>query len=89
MDIYYLLDYFLFALFASFAVLQTALSKKASKRFYVGIIVLLLSYVWFFTSKDRNVPTIVEGAQLFLVFAVSAIFATASTKILVRINKKR
>lgn len=77
----YLLDYFLFTFFASFGVLQIALSKKTSTRHAVGTLIVILSYLWFFGSKDRSVPTIVEGVQLLVVFAVSALLAIVVAKI--------
>ncbi len=81
MDSVYLLDYFLFTFFASFGVLQIALSKKSSTRYAVGTLIVLLAYLWFFSSKDRSVPTIVEGTQLLIVFGVSTLLAIIVVKI--------
>lgn len=85
----YLLDYFLFAFFASFGVLQIALSKKSSTRFAVGTLIVFLSYLWFFGSKDRNIPTIVEGAQLLIIFAASTLLAIAAAKIFILSLRKK
>jgi hypothetical protein len=89
MDGSYLSDYFLFTFFACFGVIQISLSKRFSPRFVLGVTILLLSYVWFFSSKDRNVPTVVEGVQLFIIFGFSAVSSLASTKILNSIISKK
>ena len=85
----YLLDYFIFTFFACFSVIQISLSKRFSPRFVLGVTILLLSYVWFFSSKDRNVPTVVEGVQLFIIFGFSVVSSLASTKILNSIISKK
>jgi hypothetical protein len=84
----YLIDYFIFTFFAAFGVLQIALSKKLSGRFNFGVLVLAVSYTWFFGSKDRNVASMVEGVQLFLIFGMAALLATFATKVLFNIKKK-
>jgi hypothetical protein len=89
MEIYYLVDYFLFTFFASLGVIQLALSKKYSTRFNLGVVIMAISYLWFFTVKDRNVPTIVEGVQLFVVFGIAVILAIISTRIFAVSTKKR
>jgi len=89
MEIYYITDYFLFTFFASFGVLQIALGNKNSKRFIIGIVLVIFSYFWFFSVTDRDVPTIVEGAQLFVVFAIGAMVAIFITKNFFILTKKR
>lgn len=89
MQMIYLLEYFIFGFFACFAVLQIALSGRGSNRNIAGWLILVISYVWFFFSRDRNVPTIVEGTQLFLVFSISAILAIATARILVFLEKRK
>lgn len=88
MDTSYLLDYFLFTFFASFGVIQIALSKKISTQAVLGIMVLLSAYLWFFSSRDRGIPTIVEGSQLFIMFGTSAVLALAVTKLLIFLKTK-
>ncbi|HEX7456104.1 MAG TPA: hypothetical protein VF303_01385 [Candidatus Nanoarchaeia archaeon] len=85
----YLFDYFLFTFFASFGIIQIALSKKFSVRWFFGTVLVLLAYGWFFCSKDRSVPTIVEGSQLFIIFGLSAVFAAAATRVLILLNRKK
>lgn len=87
MEIYYLLDYFLFTFFASFGVIQLALAKKNKAKIYVGLLIILLTYLWFFGSRDRDIPTMVEGAQLFLIFGVGVVCAIITTKIFVFLNR--
>jgi len=88
MDLIYLQDYLLFTFFASFGVLQIALSKKASALQSLGILIVFLSYLWFFGSKNRNAPTFVEGTQLLIVFSVSTLLAIAVTKIFILTTRK-
>lgn len=89
MEIYYIIDYFLFTFFSSFGVLQVALSKRTSKRFKLGIVIVIISYFWFFSIADRDIPTIVEGVQLFVIFALSALTAIFITKNFLVLIKKR
>ncbi|OGY25114.1 MAG: hypothetical protein A2Z11_01275 [Candidatus Woykebacteria bacterium RBG_16_43_9] len=89
MEIYYLVDYFLFTFFANLGVIQMSIAKNSSLRFNLGLIIIVLSYFWFFSSKDRNIPTIVEGAQLFVVFGGAAFFAILAAKIFAFSIKKK
>lgn len=87
MEIYYIVDYLLFTFFSSLGVLQIALSKGASKSFNLGIVVVIGSYLWFFSVADRNIPTVLEGVQLFVVFGLGAslaIFITKNLPILIK-----
>ncbi len=88
MSAVYLVDYFLFVFFASFAVIQISLTKKISARLILGISILLLAYLWFFGSKDRSTQTIVEGVQLFVVFGLAAALALVATKLLTFLKTK-
>lgn len=89
MEIYYVIDYFLFTFFASFGTLQVALSVRSSKRFNLGIIIVIISYFWFFSIADRNISTVVEGLQLFVIFAVAVLTAIFVTKNFLVLIKKR
>ena len=89
MDYIYLLDYLLFTFFASFGVIQIASAKKHSGKTILGAVLLVASYGWFFASRDRNVPTIVEGAQLFFVFAASSAMSLILTKILLLASRNK
>jgi len=89
MEIYYISDYFLFTFFASLGVLQISLSRRSSTRFNVGIVVIIISYFVFFSVADRNIPTVVEGLQLFAIFALATILAIFITKNLVVLIKKK
>jgi len=85
----YLSDYFLFTFFASFGVLQIALAKNSKAKVFFGAVVLIVSYFWFFTSRDRNVHTVVEGSQLFLIFALGTVSAAIVTRILNFLARKK
>lgn len=89
MEIYYVIDYFLFTFFASFGVLQIALSTGSSKRINFGIVVIIVSYFWFFSSSDRNIPTFLEGVQLFVIFGLAAGLAVFITKNLYLLIKNK
>lgn len=89
MEIYYIVDYLLLTFFASFGVLQIALSNKTSKRFNLGIVVVIVSYFWFFSIADRDIATVVEGVQLFVIFAIGALAAIFVTKNFLTLIKKR
>ncbi|OGY28424.1 MAG: hypothetical protein A2Z42_00555 [Candidatus Woykebacteria bacterium RBG_19FT_COMBO_43_10] len=89
MDYIYLLDYLLFTFFASFGVIQIASAKKYSGKTIFGVVLLIASYVWFFASRDRNVPTIVEGAQLFFVFSASSVMSLILTKIILLASRNK
>jgi hypothetical protein len=85
----YIADYFLFVFFASFGVLQIALSKKLSGRTLFGALLVVLSYLWFFTARNRNVHTVLEGSQLSFIFILSAALAVIVTRFLNLAKGKR
>ena len=87
MEIYYLLDYFLLTFFASLGVIQIALGKKNRTKIYAGLLITLLPYLWFFGSKDRNIPTMVEVAQLFFIFGIALVLAIITTKLFNVLNR--
>jgi len=85
----YILEYFLFTFFGSFGVLQIALAKNSKAKVFFGAVVLIVSYYWFFTSRDRNVHSVVEGSQLFLIFAIEAVSAVIITRIFNLLAKRK
>ena len=85
----YVSDYFLFTFLASFGVLQIALGRGITARTLLGTGILVFSYVWFFTVRDRNVHTAVEGSQLFIIFGLGAISAIIVTRIFNFLAKKK
>lgn len=89
MGLVYLFEYFLFTFFASFGTIQIALAGKYSFRLITGITILIASYVWFFASRGRNVPTVVEGVQLLVIFAFATFLAIIATKILTVLVKEK
>ena len=89
MGLNYLLDYFLFTFIASVGTIQIALSKKYSARTLLGAFLVTSAYWWFFASRNRDVHTIVEGAQLFVGFSFSAILAIVVTKIFTSAGERK
>ncbi len=87
-----LLEYLIFAFLNSFAVLQIVAAEKnkeklrlfGSHSFTVGVslAVILVSFIWFFTQRDRNVQTYMEGVQISATFGLSAFLSIIATKIL-------
>lgn len=60
---------------------QEGLNFIGNKNFFwVGLALVFLGYSWFFSSKERNVQTVVEGAQLFFVFGLSAVLTIYLSK---------
>lgn len=93
----FVLEYFLFTFFASLGTIILAFgffpelklkfftgSKKAK---ILGAVLVLGAYFWFFSSRNRNVHTVVEGAQLFFIFGLAAVLALLLTKFLARVRK--
>ena len=89
MEPIYILEYFIFTFIASLSVIQIALSNKINTRFMVGVTSLFLSYYWFFTARDRNVHTFLEGVQLFMILGLSVVLAALTTKILLKLLGSR
>jgi hypothetical protein len=76
----YVVEYFIFVLLATFGTLQVVLSRKITPRFLGGAVLIVSSYFWFFNSRNRNVHSVVEGAQLFLIFAFASLVSILLTK---------
>ena len=83
-------DYFIFVFMASIGLYQIVtiparlkglwFFNRAWLQYIFGILTIVGAYVWFFTSKGRNLQTSTEGAQqlgLFLAAIVTAYLATA------------
>ncbi|OGY22936.1 MAG: hypothetical protein A2172_03310 [Candidatus Woykebacteria bacterium RBG_13_40_15] len=85
----YVVEYFIFVLLATFGTLQLAFSNKKSIRFFIGAVLIFISYVWFFTVRNRNVHSVVEGTQLFLIFAFASLVSILLTKYLKYFYNKR
>ena len=85
-------EYLLLSLISSFATLQiVAISKKRSAwvilrnekaTLTLSLVLIIGSFFWFFSIRDRNVQTFLEGAQLSLIFGVGAFCSVVLTKIL-------
>ena len=85
----YVIDYFLFTFLASFGTLQLALAKGSRARVSFGLAILILAYLWFFTSRDRNVRSMVEGIQLLSIFVIGTVIAMVVTKFLNSLTSKK
>ena len=81
----FLVEYFLFTFVANLAVINIAINTKDLKKVQVWSFVLILSYIWFFTSRNRSVPTVVEGSQLSFIFGVGLVAALVVANL---VNKK-
>ena len=95
MDYFLAVEYFIFVLISSFFTIQIASSVKDGKNLRIlqnrnlsimlSLAVITVSFLWFFTTRDRSVPTYMEGAQISGVFVVGAFFSIILTKILKKI----
>jgi len=95
-DQIFLVDYFLFTLLTSFGiVLISIVENPASKLNFLrktkvsrswGWLLIGLAYLWFFGSKNRSVHTVIEGAQLFFIFAFSGIAVIIISKLLAKLR---
>lgn len=92
MNITLAIEYFTFVFIASFATIQIVSSVK-DKTFIrilrnqkltivLSLTLILLSFVWFFSSGDRNVQTYMEGGQISFVFGLGSFTSVIITKIL-------
>ncbi|MDP2671718.1 MAG: hypothetical protein Q8P13_04665 [bacterium] len=97
MDQIFVIDYFLFSFFSGLGVILLAAACLPKARFSflseglalkLGTILLAATYFWFFFSKDRNVHTVVEGAQLFFIFGLGALTSLFTSLILGRLKRK-
>ena len=85
-------EYFLLSLITSLATLQiVAISKKRSAwvilrnekaTLALSLALIIGSFFWFFSVRDRNVQTFLEGAQLSLIFGAGAFLSLVLTKFL-------
>jgi len=89
-------DYFLFTLFASLGVVLVSIAANPSSRLnflkgfqlnkWWGLGIIVASYLWFFLSETRAVQSSVEGAQLFFIFAVSALLVMILSRLLAKLR---
>jgi len=95
MYIPFALEYFLFTLVGAFATIQIAgalvdkprlrILKNQSFTILLSLLVITMSFVWFFSIRDRNVQTYMEGAQISGIFMISTFLSLVVTKITKRI----
>ncbi len=92
MEINLAFEYFLFTLITTFATLQlvTSLKNRESVRILkdrnltilLAVIFIFLSFLWFFSVRDRSIQTFMEGGQLSTIFGFGAFLSLVVTKIL-------
>ena|SRR3990172_2666336 len=92
MEFTLLIEYLIFAFLNSFAVLQIVATKKNKERIRLfrsrgltisaALLLMVISFIWFFTVRDRNVQTYMEGAQISMEFGLGAFLSIVVTKIL-------
>ena len=92
MDISLAIEYFTFIFITSFVTIQIVSSAK--DKTYVRILrnqkltivlsltLIILSFIWFFSSGDRNAQTYMEGGQISIVFGLGSFTAVVITKML-------
>ncbi len=87
-----IIEYFLFTSICSFATLQIVASlkkrgewrilKNEALTIVLSLVLVIASFWWFFTIRNRNVHTALEGAQLSTVFGWGAFFSLVVTKLI-------
>jgi hypothetical protein len=93
------LDYFILVFISSLGVYQIAailakldglcFFKNPVIQYIFGILAIIGAFGWFFTSKDRNVHTTVEGSQQLGLFLASIIASYLFTAILASIMQAK
>jgi len=93
------LDYFILVFISSLGVYQIAaipakldglcFFRNRVVQYIFGILAIIGAFGWFFTSKDRNVHTVVEGSQQLGLFLASIIASYVFTAILASIMQAR
>lgn len=91
MDISLVAEYLVLTFISSFSAIQIVSSikdkgqililKNGNLTIFLSIILILLSYGWFFTIRDRNTQTYMEGAQIAAIFVLGAFISMVLTKI--------
>ncbi len=86
------LDYFVLVFIASIGVYQIAavyakldglcFFRRPVIQYIFGILAIVGAFVWFFTGKDRNIHTSVQGSQQLAIFLGSIIASYVFTAIL-------
>ena len=84
-------EYLMFTFISSFSAIQIVSSikdkgqirilKNGSVTIFLSIILILLSYGWFFTVRDRNTQTYMEGVQISAIFVLGAFLSMVLTKV--------
>lgn len=86
------MEYLIFSLVGCFSALQitSALSSRGEIQIFentrltiiLSLFLLILSFIWFFSIRDRNVQTFLEGGQISIIFGIGAILSLIVTKII-------
>jgi hypothetical protein len=93
------LDYFILVFIASIGVYQIAaihakldglcFFRHQVIQYIFGILAIVGAFVWFFTSKDRNIHTSVQGSQQLVIFLGSIVASYIFTAILASIMQAK
>ena len=93
------LDYFLFIFIASFGLYQIAalhakleglwLFRNPAMQYIFGVLAIIAAFVWFFTSKERNFQSTVEGLEQLTLFLGAIVASYVVTAILASIIQAR
>lgn len=95
MDISLGIEYLILTLILSFSTIQIVSSikdkdqirilKNKNLTIVLAGILIILSYGWFFTIRDRNIQSYMEGLQISGIFMIGTFFSLVVTKITKRI----
>lgn len=93
----FILDFLIFSFVASLGVLQifairgdrrySFFRQKVSSTIF-GSLLLIISYLWFFNSGQRNVRNL-EGAELFIIFGLGAMLSVLVARVIHNMRKAK
>ena len=80
--------------FATIQLIATVKNKEKLKIFsnnkrslIISILFIVLTYYWFFSIRDRNVQSYMEGVQIAFAFGLGAIISIIVTKMFIHFRR--
>ena len=93
MDLNLFFEYLQVTFVSNFAIIQLVATFKNNEKLkiivnnklnlIISILLIVLTYYWFFSVRDRNVQTYMEGVQIAFAFGLGAVISILVTKIFI------
>ncbi|MCH8821480.1 hypothetical protein IID23_03045 [Patescibacteria group bacterium] len=93
MDLNLFFEYLQVTFVSNFAIIQLVATFKNKEKLkiivnnklnlIISILLIVLTYYWFFSVRDRNVQTYMEGVQIAFAFGLGAVISILVTKIFI------